>query len=158
MIIRRAGPMDARAMAALLNEIIAIGGTTAKMHPIDGAQIGRQMQSPEAIWHLAETEDGTLKGFQYLELHPDLPEADMSIATFVKSGETGMGTGSRLFEVTRKAAVARGCGHLHAVIRADNAGGLAYYQSRGFEDFRLLPDCTLEDGTRADKVWKRYRL
>ena len=59
---------------------------------------------------------------------------------------------------TKKAARALGYAHIHAIIRADNAGGLAYYQSRGFEDFRLLPDCPLGDGRVVDKLWKRFEL
>ena len=68
------------------------------------------------------------------------------------------GIGSALFEQTKTAARDLGYAHIHAIIRADNRGGLAYYQSRGFEDFRRLPNCTLADGTRVDKIWKRFEL
>ena len=145
-------------MAALLNAIIAKGGTTAMTTPVTAADLTRWMAAPDSAWHLAEDARGALKGFQYIEPHPDLPAGDCDVATFVALGESGLGIGSALFEQTKKAARELGYVHIHAIIRADNAGGLAYYQSRGFEDFRLLPDCLLGDGRRVDKVWKRYAL
>ena len=66
MIIRRAGTMDARPMPELLNEIIAIGGTTAYIRPRKPAELRAQMAEPGAIWHLAEDEAGTLLGFQWI--------------------------------------------------------------------------------------------
>lgn len=156
--IRRAGGLDARAMAELLNAIIAKGDSTAMTTPVTAAELTRWMAAPDSAWHLAEDAEGTLKGFQYIEPHPDLPKGGVDVATFVRLGESGLGIGSAMFEATKEAARALGYAHIHAIIRADNAGGLAYYQSRGFEDFRLLPDCPLGDGRVVDKVWKRFEL
>lgn len=156
--LRRAAPLDARAMAALLNAIIAKGGTTAMVSPVTPREVQSWMAAPDSAWHLAEDSNGALKGFQYIEPHPDLPKGGVDVATFVRMGETGLGVGSALFEQTKQAARDLGYRHIHAIIRADNAGGLAYYQSRGFEDFRRLRDCTLADGTRVDKIWKRFDL
>ena len=47
---------------------------------------------------------------------------------------------------------------IDAVIRADNEGGLAYYQSRGFETIKLLKDEKLSNGQVVDRVWKRCSL
>jgi len=156
--IRRAGALDTRALAELLNAIIAKGGTTAMVSPVTPRELQGWMAAPDSAWHLAEDEQGVLKGFQYIEPHPDLPEGGVDVATFVRLGEKGFGIGSALFDRTKQAARELGYAHIHAIIRADNQGGLAYYQSRGFEDFRLLPDCTLADGTRVDKIWKRFEL
>lgn len=156
--LRRAGGLDASAMADLLNGIIAEGGTTAFVTPVSAADMKRNMALPGSAWHLAEDAVGALKGFQWIEPHPDLPEGGVDVATFVRLGETGLGTGSALFEATKQAARALGYAHIHAIIRADNASGLAYYQSRGFEDFRILPDSPLADGRTVDKIWKRYDL
>ena len=158
MIVRRAAALDARHMAALLNEIIAKGGTTAKTDPVTADEIAQKMNAPQAIWHLAEDESGNLKGFQYFAPHPDLPANTVDIATFVKLGETGLGIGSRLFDATKTAARAHGYAYINAVIRADNSGGLAYYQSRGFEHIKMLRNQTLADGTIVDKVVKRFEL
>ena len=47
---------------------------------------------------------------------------------------------------------------INAEIRADNTGGLIYYQSRGFEDYGRIKDYRLDDGMVVDKVLKRYDL
>ena len=47
---------------------------------------------------------------------------------------------------------------INAEIRADNAGGLIYYQSRGFEDYGRIEGRRLADGTVVDKVLKRFDL
>lgn len=156
--VRRAGPLDAGAMVALLNAIIAKGETTAYQTPWDKSDAHDRMQRRGAVWHLAEDDAGALKGFQWFEPHPDVPEDSASIATYVEIGATGLGIGSQLFVATKAAALEMGYRSLDAVIRADNTGGLAYYQSRGFETIKLLPDMPLGDGSRVDKVWTRVRL
>ncbi|WP_306153210.1 GNAT family N-acetyltransferase [Roseovarius sp. MMSF_3281] len=158
--IRQAGAMDARQMAELLNAIIRKGGTTALTHEVTREAIAKRIeQAPaNALWHLAEDEAGHLLGFQYANPHPDLPPEACDIATFVKLGTTGLGIGSKLFETTKAAARALGYRWINATIRADNAGGLAYYQSRGFEDYARQPNQALADGQVVDKISKRFDL
>ena len=156
--IRRAGAMDCRALAELLNEIIAIGGTTAIVDPVTSDQLSEKMAYENAVWHLAEDENGTVMGFQYITPHADIPSDSTDIATFARVGQTGLGVGSALFKATCAAAKSMGYATIDAVIRADNDGGLAYYQSRGFETIQLLANERLADGQVVDKVWKRYRI
>ena len=156
--IRKAGMLDARALAELLNEIIKIGGTTAYVHDKTADELARKMRVPNAAWLLAEDNAGQLLGFQWIEPHPDLPNGVADIATFVRVGGTGLGVGSALFEATRNTARDMGYRAIDAIIRADNEGGLAYYQSRGFETIKVIKDAALDDGTRVDKIWKRYDL
>ena len=80
------------------------------------------MAAPDSAWHLAEDGRGEIKGFQYIEPHPDLPEGGVDVATFVRLGETGFGIGSALFKQTKEAARDLGYAHIHAIIRADNQG------------------------------------
>jgi L-amino acid N-acyltransferase YncA len=156
--IRKAGAMDAANICDLLNDIIAKGGTTAMVQPVTGAQIEIWMTTEDAVWHVAEDDRGNLLGFQWIEPHADLPKDATDIASFVKIGKTGLGIGSALFEVTKTAARDMGYRKIDAIIRADNASGLVYYQSRGFETIGHLPNTELEDGTSVDKIWKRYDL
>ena len=157
--VRRAGALDTRAMAELLNRIIARGGTTALTTPVTGDELAEWMtSSPGSAWHVAETDTGDVVGFQWIAPNADLPPEACDIATFVQVGQTGLGIGSRLFDATRKAAKALGYAWINATIRADNTGGLAYYQSRGFEDYHRLPEVTLDDGTVVAKACKRYDL
>jgi len=158
--IRRAGAMDARDMAELLNAIIRKGGTTALTDEItrDTILTWFEQAPSNAIWHVAEDDAGQLFGFQYAKPHPNLPPEACDIATFVKLGTTGLGIGAKLFEITKKAARDLGFEWINATIRADNAGGLTYYQSRGFEDYARLPNQRLADGQIVDKISKRFDL
>ena len=158
--VRRANPLDAPPMAELLNRIVEAGGTTARTEPITGRDMGQMMEaSPgRSVWHVALNGDGALRGFQYIKPHPDLPPEACDIATFVQVGSTGLGIGSALFKATAKAAKALGYVWINANIRADNEGGLIYYQSRGFRDYARLGDVPLASGQRVDKILKRYDI
>jgi L-amino acid N-acyltransferase YncA len=156
--IRKAGALDARNLADLLNEIIMIGGTTAYVRDKTAEDLMQGMQVAGSVWVLAENDAGQLLGFQWIEPPNDAQDRVADIATFVRVGGTGLGVGSALFEATRETAKAMGYHVIDAIIRADNSGGLAYYQSRGFETIKLIKDAPLDDGTRVDKIWKRYAL
>lgn len=158
--IRRAGVLDARQMAELLNAIIRKGGTTAHTTPVSRDTILEWMdRAPErSAWHVAEEDTGNILGFQFLEPHPDLPPEACDIASFVRLGQTGLGVGSKLFEASRKAAKDLGYLWINATIRADNTGGLAYYQSRGFETYAHHPQQRLTNGAIVDKISKRFDL
>ena len=157
--VRRAGPLDAAPMAELLNAVIARGGTTALTAPVTRADLLAWMESdPQSIWHVAEDEAGGLLGFQWIERDAATPPDHARIASFVRVGQTGLGIGSALFDATRTAARAAGYRAIEAEIRADNTGGLAYYQSRGFEDAGRRDGVLLDDGSVVDKVVKLYEL
>jgi len=158
--IRPAHDLDARDMAAILSQIIAIGGTTAMTGEIDSEYIlGRMRTAPDAsAWHVAETPEGEILGFQWIAPHDLLPPEACSIATFAKPGRQGIGIGSKLFEATKAAARVLGYRWIDANIRADNTSGLTYYQSRGFEDYGRIDRYRMADGHVVDKILKRYDL
>lgn len=158
--IRRAGALDARDMADLLNAIIRKGGTTAFVREIDKDTILEWFkQAPDqSVWHVAEDDAAQLLGFQSIEPYVNLPPDACDIATFVKLGQTGLGIGSKLFEASKRAAIGFGYSWINASIRADNTGGLAYYQSRGFETYARQRNVALDNGQMVDRVSKRYDL
>lgn len=156
-LIRRAAPLDTRDMAALLNEIIAVGGTTARTEPVQAADFIPLLSAPKSACHVAEV-DIAILGFQFIEPHAALPPEAADISTFVQRGKTGLGIGSALFEATAQAARDLGYRWINATIRADNTGGLIYYQSRGFRDWDHLRDQRLGNGLRVDKICKRFDL
>ncbi len=158
--VRRAGPLDARPMADLLNEIIAEGGTTALTKSVSAQDLRDWMESEshQSAWHIAEDEAGDVLGFQLIKPEAYLPDEAVDIATFAKVGRVKMGIGSKLFEKTKEAARQLGYQWINANIRADNSGGLAYYQSRGFEDYAMKSGVILDSGETVDKVLKRYDL
>ena len=160
IIVRRAGSLDARPMAELLNAIIRKGGTTAFTEQVSAQTLqGWITKAPDrSAWHLAEDETGTVMGFQSIEPKEKLGPDACDIATFVRIGHTGMGIGSRLFEKTTQAARAFGYEWINATIRADNESGLTYYQSRGFEQYARHKNVALANGQIVDRISKRYDL
>ncbi|MEM6588962.1 MAG: GNAT family N-acetyltransferase [Pseudomonadota bacterium] len=148
--VRRAGALDTGAMAELLNEIIEKGGTTALKETVTRGDLAEWMHhhARRNAWFVAEDEDGALLGFQWIEPKTGLPPEACNIATFTQVGRTRLGTGSALFDATRTAAKQLGFQWINATIRACNEGGLAYYQSRGFETYRV-------DG---DQIHKRFGM
>ncbi|MCR9127375.1 MAG: GNAT family N-acetyltransferase [Rhodobacteraceae bacterium] len=158
--IRRALPTDTREMAELLNAIIATGGTTAFTSRIAASDLADWMAADtrRSAWHVATDSEDTVQGFQWIGPHRDLPPEAADIATFVREGQTRLGIGSALFQATESAARRLGYAWLNATIRADNAGGLIYYQSRGFRPWHRDKDVVLGNGLRVDKISKRYDL
>jgi len=142
--VRPAVPGDATGLCAILNEIIAIGGTTAHRVPFDAVMMRRHyIAPPRGISCMVAELGGGLAGFQALEWSdpdrtgPDRFPADWAlVATFVAPDWHGHGIGARLFEATLAAARAAGVVAIDATIRRENAGGLAYYARIGFTDHR----------------------
>lgn len=160
MIIRPAHAFDAGEIAALLCEIIAIGGTTALTGDVSRDDILEKMARADGTgaWHVAETEEGEIVGFQWIAPNSTLPPEAVDIATFAKPGKQGLGIGSKLFDATRAAAKRLGYTWINANIRADNDSGLAYYQSRGFENYGKIEGYKMADGRAVNKILKRLDL
>jgi L-amino acid N-acyltransferase YncA len=160
MTTRPATGEDAAEMAALLNEIIKIGGTTAYTESVTAQYLRDRMAqaAEQSSWTVAYAPDGQIMGFQSIEPHPDLPSESGDIGSFVRVGARGQGIGSALFAQSCENARALGYSTLIAVIRADNASGLAYYSGRGFQDYDVLKGQPLANGMIVDRVCKRYDL
>ena len=159
---RPATAKDATAMAALLNEMIAIGGTTAYEEPFTTESMDHHYVSARNLIACTVAEqNGELLGFQGL-FRPDaedsLPADWAFIATFARVGHTGGGVGRALFAQTVKAANGAGVRTIDATIRADNTGGLAFYSRMGFTDYGRLAGLPLKDGTPVDRIRKRFDL
>lgn len=156
----KANALHTGEMAELLNEIISVGGTTAlaKYVTADDLQSWMKRSPNGSAWHVAETATGEVVGFQWIEPADYLPDDAAEIATFAKVGRTGLGIGSKLFIKTKIAARTLGYTWINANIRADNTGGLAYYQSQGFEAYGVKTGVQMENGQIVDKVLKRFDL
>lgn len=156
--VTRAGRLHARAMVEILNAIIARGGSTALTNPVDAGEIAGWMADPRSAWHVAENDAGLVLGFQWIAPAGYLPADAAEIATFAGIGHTDLGIGSALFRATERAARALGYTWINASIRADNTGGLAFYQSRGFEDYGRIDGDLAANGQGVDRILKRYDL
>ncbi|MFK7836979.1 MAG: N-acetyltransferase family protein [Sulfitobacter sp.] len=158
--VRKPIPLDLPDMARLLNAIIKEGGTTALTRPVTAKDLAEWMGfDPEhSAWHVALDADERVVGFQWIEPEASLPPEATNIATFVEIGQTGLGIGSALFEATKKAAKTMGLVWINANIRADNEGGLIYYQSRGFQDYGVIEGYKMANGEIVNKRLKRFDL
>jgi len=160
LTVRPARPADAADLAALLNAIIAIGGTTALETPYSADAFARYfIDGPNSLsCFVAEDAGGALAGFQALGRIAELPAGWGDIGTFARVAPKVAGVGRALFPATRQWARDAGLQALNATIRADNTGGLAYYAAVGFETYKVVPAVPLSDGTPVDRIWKRFDL
>ncbi|MBX2826156.1 MAG: GNAT family N-acetyltransferase, partial [Gammaproteobacteria bacterium] len=144
---------DCAALCDLLNDIIAAGGTTAHQRPFDLERFSDEFVHAESLLFcvVAETSDNELMGIQSVGKHPRLDAQWGDIATFTRVGSTTRGIGSALFATTKKLAIDKKLVAINATIRADNAGGLAYYSKMGFVDYAIAQAVPLEDGTPVDR-------
>jgi len=158
--LRRAGPADARDIAAMLSRVLAAADTSAIRGPVGADTIRGWMAAAPARsrWTVAEGEAGEILGLQWIEPHAGLPHEAADIATFVLPGRQQLGIGSALFTATERAARDLGYVWINATIRADNEGGLIYYQSRGFRVWKRETGVKIAPGRVVDRICTRYDL
>lgn len=158
--VRQATAEDAVPLCRILNDIIAIGGTTALESPLSVVELNdHYISGPDCfVCFLAETPRGEALGFQTLVASTELPKGWADIGTFTKRVPRVPGVGTQLFEYTKSAARALGLSAINATIRADNRGGLAYYEKMGFEPKSISRGVSLADGTPVDRISKVYSL
>jgi len=150
---------DVPAACAILNAIIAQGGTTAYEAPFDEAGFAAKHLGGDCLSCLVvEDGAGDVAGFQWLGTHKNLPASCGNIATFTRRDPPLKGAGRALMEETRKAALAAGLSQINATIRADNVPGIGFYTAMGFADHSVTPGVALADGTPVDRVHKRLDL
>ena len=152
---------DAAELAALLNAIIAQGGTTALETPYTPEGLAQAyLTGPEVICCVVAVDraSGRLEGFQTLGRYPNLPDGVGDIGTFARIDGKQRGVGSALFAATCQRARAEGLTAINATIRADNTGGLAFYGKMGFADHAVTPGVPLKDGRPVDRVHRRFAL
>ena len=144
IVVRQACVSDADAMAALLNDIIARGGTTAYRDAFDAQRIIATFIGPQyGICCNCVSEADQILGFQALEWAdpawpgPNPLQADWAIiATYVMPVRHRRGIGQKLFAATLVAARASGVCQIDATIRLENLAGRSYYSRLGFVDYR----------------------
>jgi L-amino acid N-acyltransferase YncA len=155
VLIRAALPADADGMAAVLNAVIARGGTTAHETPKAPDDVRRDyIDGPDVLSSIVAEIEGKVLGWQSVGLW----HGEEHIGTFVQPGRQARGVGAGLFALTRKILADKGIRQIFAAIRADNVPGLAYYARIGFRDIGQDPDFTLQDGTRVGRVFRRFDL
>ncbi|KNG93622.1 GNAT family N-acetyltransferase [Pseudaestuariivita atlantica] len=146
---------DVPACVAILNHIIALGGSTAYDHPYSEDFFASEYLDEAPVANVAVA-DGRIVGFQAAF---DYGEGLYSIGSFTDRENPVKGAGRALFNKTLADCRVRGGVAILARITSDNAGGLAFYSRIGFVDDHVVPDDhTRPDGTRVDRIVKRYAL
>jgi len=159
--VRPVHSSDAAELAELLNAIIARGGTTALQTPYTPAHLDEvYLTGPDVLCCFVAVDEATgrIEGFQTLGRADHLDADWGDIGTFSRVGATQRGIGSALFTATRARAIDLGLAGINATIRADNQGGLAFYEKLGFVDHGLDRAVPLKDGTPVDRINKHYVL
>ncbi|NIA69844.1 GNAT family N-acetyltransferase [Pelagibius litoralis] len=160
LVVRPAEESDVPALCDLLNEIIGIGGTTANEVPFThGTFRDHFLGGADHISCLmVEDAAGSAAGFQILVRNSKLPDGWVDVATFARVHPKTRGAGTALFAKTVPLARGLGFAAINATIRADNTGGLAYYDKMGFRTYSVEPGVPLNDGTPVDRVSKKYTV
>lgn len=155
MMVRKATAGDSAAMSAILNAIIAIGGTTAHQTPKTAEAVRAEyVEGPQVLSSVvAEGADGVI-GWQSVEMW----QGEAHIGTFVHPGAQAGGVGTALFSMTCATLRQKGVPAIFASIRADNVPGLGYYARIGFADFATEPGFALRDGRVVGRVHRRFDL
>lgn len=156
LTVRPFAPGDEAALTAILNAIIAEGGTTAYEVPFTPERLrAYHLDGPTVLCCHVALSNGEPVGFQVVNANPDLPEGWGDMASFTRRDPPVPGAGTALFRATQARARALGIPMLNATIRADNAPGLGYYAKMGFQDYAVLPGVPLSDGTPVDRIRKK---
>jgi L-amino acid N-acyltransferase YncA len=161
IVVRPVLPEDAPELAALLNAIIARGGTTALETPFTPEALAQTyLTGPNVHICLVAVDPATnrIEGFQTLGRYPNLPDDIGDIGTFARINGIQRGIGSALFAEMAMRARLLGLSAINATIRGDNSGGLTFYAKLGFTDHAVTPAVPLADGTPVDRIHKRYDL
>ena len=146
---------DVPACVAILNDIIARGGSTAYEEPYTEVDFTAHYVD-EAPVRMTALDGDRIVGFQAAF---DYGAGLYSIGTFADRRDPVSATGRTLFAATLAACRARGGDAILARITSDNAGGLAFYSRMGFRDIDVIPgDVVRRNGTVVDRIVKRYDL
>lgn len=142
-------------MTAILNRIIAIGGTTAHETPKTADEVlADYIDGRDVLSSVVVEDGGAVVGWQSVGHW----RGDPHIGSFVDPGVHAKGAGSAMFDLTCQRLRARGVGYMIASIRADNVPGLAYYARIGFVDIGHEPEFALSDGRVVGRVHRRFDL
>ena len=140
MIIRTARLSDAEAMSRVLTDIIAVT-QRSRPHDQDFVQNNYIANPHGVLCSVAEDGNGEVLGFQSLIRAVEGNKYGVTagwgiIGTHVSPRAARRGVGKALFAATKLAAENAGLQNIDATIGADNAVGLAYYDSIGFHTYR----------------------
>lgn len=153
--VREMTRVDVPQCVAIINHIIALGGSTAHEDPFDEDGFADHYLDEADVTNVVLAE-GRVVGFQgAFEVEPGV----YSIGSFTDQNAPIRGAGAAIFAKTLSDCRGLGGSSIIAKITSDNTGGLAYYTKMGFVPDTVLPDhFTRANGITVDRVIKRFVL
>ena len=147
---------DIPACCAIINQIIAQGGTTAYEEPYTEDALEAHYLNEADISNVVE-HNGRIAGFQAVFAQEDPNE--YSVGSFTDQVVPVKGAGAVLMAKLKDDCRAAGGTSIVAKITSDNTGGLAFYSKMGFIDETIQKNAfTRKDGITVDRVIKRFVL
>jgi ribosomal protein S18 acetylase RimI-like enzyme len=123
--------------------------------PVDEQQAYLGGLSAREAFHVAETPEGGIVGYQSLDRYSTILSSMAHVGqlgTFVVPDWRGRGVGRALFDATLRFARAAAYRKLVIQVRASNAPALAFYRQAGFTDCGRLVRQVIVDGREDDEV------
>jgi len=155
--VRRATGDDAAGVARVLEAIVAerVYSAIVAAWPVNEQQAYMRSLSPREAFHVAETPEGDVVGYQSVERYSTILSSMAHVAqlgTFVVPDWRGRGVGRALFDATLRFAAAAAYRKLVIQVRASNAPALAFYRQAGFTDCGRLTRQVVVDDREDDEV------
>jgi len=157
VIIRRASPLDAAGIVAVLEVIVAerIYSAIDRAWTVEQERRYLESLSPREAVHVAVDPTRGVVGFQSLDLWSPLLGSMAhagQLGTFLLPGFRGQGLGRRLWNATESFARDAEYRKLVIQVRASNNSAQAFYRSLGFQECGRLSRQVEIDGVEDDEV------
>src|SRR3954447_3448100 len=153
MHVRRAGPEDADACAAVMAAVAEEGRWILTEPPVDVAEWALGMQARNDPAWVVENDDGRVVGHLGMhQAHPKAPDV-MDLGMSVLAEARGHGAGSALLTAAIEHARATGVHRVELDVFPENARAIGLYVKHGFVVEGLKREhWPRKDGTRRDSL------
>ncbi len=141
----------------MLESIVAerVYSAIVKAWAVDDQQAYMRGLSARDAFHVAETPEGDIVGYQSVERYSTILSSMAHVGqlgTFVLPAWRGRGVGRALFDATLRFACAAAYRKLVIQVRASNAPALTFYRQIGFTECGRLARQVIVDDREDDEV------
>ncbi|HMF74579.1 MAG TPA: GNAT family N-acetyltransferase [Bryobacteraceae bacterium] len=155
--VRRATEADAGAIVEVLEGIVSerVYSAIERPWPVEEQRRYLVSLSPREAFHVAETDEGTVVGYQSLDLYSPILHSMAHVAqlgTFLRPDARRRGVGQTLFQASVRFARVHGFSKIVIQVRASNAGAQAFYGRLGFRECGRLSRQVRVDQYEDDEI------
>jgi ribosomal protein S18 acetylase RimI-like enzyme len=161
MLIRKASPLDAAGIVAVLEAIASerIHSAIDQAWTVEQEATYLASLSPREAFHVAVDAETGIVGFQSLDLWSSLLPSMAhvgQVGTFLFPGWRGRRIGRGLWNATLRFAREAGYRKLVIQVRASNGAAQGFYRGLGFTECGRLTRQVIIDGVEDDEVLMEY--